>query len=116
MTRSKEELMTARINTAVHNVAITFDGVEGTAGRAEIVETSPPHSSARSVELLLSGLPEQIGSKADAALADGHPVDVRVLGVYGSWTVAEAVPDEQPGATAFRLKSAGPIMAGLLPI
>jgi hypothetical protein len=108
--------MTARINTAVHNVAITFDGIDGTAGRAEIVETSPPHSSERSVELLLSGLPEPIGSQAEAALASRRPVDVRVLGVYGSWTVCDIVPDEQPGVTAFHLKSAGPIMAGLLPV
>jgi hypothetical protein len=108
--------MTARINTAVHNVAITFDGIGGTAGRAEIIETSPPRSSVRSVELLLSGLPEQIGSKANAALGSGRPVDVRVLGFYGSWTVSEAIPDERPGVTAFRLKSAGPIMAGMQPV
>jgi hypothetical protein len=108
--------VTVRINTAVHNVAITFDGIEGTAGRAEIIETSPPSSSVRSVELFLSGLPEQIGSKANAALASGGPVDVRVLGFYGSWTVSEAFPDERPGVIAFRLKSAGPIMAGMQPV
>ena|SRR5215207_3064105 len=107
--------MTARINTAVHNVAITFDGISGTAGRAEIIETSPPRSRVRSVELVLSGLPDHIGSKADAALASGRPVDVRVLGFYGSWTVSEAIP-EAPDATAFRLKSAGPIMAGMQPV
>jgi hypothetical protein len=108
--------MTARINTAVDNVAITFDGIDGTAGRAEIIETSPPKSSVRDVELFLSGLSAQIRDKADTALASGRRVDVRVLGIYGAWTVSEAIPDERPGVTAFHLKSAGPIMAGMLPV
>jgi hypothetical protein len=103
--------VTARINTTVHNVGIVFDGTDGTAGRVEIIETSPPGSVVRTVELFLADLPEPIATKAKTALHSGRPVDVRVLGVYGAWTVAEA-----SGASSFHLKSSGPIMAGLLPV
>ena len=108
--------MTARINTAVHDVAITFDELSGTAGRAEIIETSPPRSPVRNVELFLSGLSAEIGSRAQTALASGLPVEVRVLGFSGSWTVAETWPDARPDEVALHLTSAGPIMAGMLPV
>jgi hypothetical protein len=56
--------MTARINTTVHNVDTTFDGKEGIAHRAEIVETSLLGASERNCELVLSGLPEDIRREA----------------------------------------------------
>ncbi len=108
-------VVTARINTAVYNVAITFDGAEGTAGRAEIIETSRPQSNVRSVELYLSGLSEPVAKKAEEALERGGPVDVRVLGFSGAWTVSETLPGEDPEVVSFHLKSHGPILAGMLP-
>jgi hypothetical protein len=101
--------MTARINTTVHNVAITFDGKEGTAHRVEIVETSPPFARERTCELVISGLPEDIRREALEALDAGRHVDVRVLGFYGTWTVAEAAMKGDAGAV--RLASAGYIMS-----
>ena len=103
--------MTARLNTTVHNVGITFDGADGTAGTAELVETSPPQSNVRTVELFLSDLSEPISERALTALNSGRAVNVRVLGVYGSWTVAE-VTDHEPGVHSFHLTSRGPIMEG----
>ncbi len=87
--------MTARINTTVHNVAITFDGKEGIAHRAEIVETSLPGASERTCELVLSGLPEDIRRAAMDALGASRQVDVRVLGFYGPWTVAETATERK---------------------
>jgi hypothetical protein len=107
--------VTARINTAVYNVAVTFDGSAGTAGRAEIIETSAPRSRVRTVELFLTGLPEEIAGKAILAANSGQPVDVRVLGIYGYWTVCE-IDERRPGLTSFHLKSCGEIMAGMLPV
>jgi hypothetical protein len=103
--------MTARLNTTVYNVGITFDGADGKAGTAELIETSPLRSSERTAELFLSGLSEQISAKALTALSSGRAVDVRVLGVYGSWTVAE-MTDHEPGVHSFHLTSRGPIMVG----
>jgi hypothetical protein len=108
--------MTARINTTVQNVAITFDGVDGTAGRAEIIETSPPQSQVRTVEVLLSGLSHPIASMASTASNSGQAVDVRVLGVYGSWTVSEVRSEQEPDVPSFHLRSAGPIMAAIPPV
>jgi hypothetical protein len=101
--------VTARINATVYNVAIGFDGKEGTVGRAEIVETSRPGASERTCELVVSGLPEGISRAALAALGTNRTVDVRVLGFYGLWTVTETAMESESGA--FRLKSAGYIMA-----
>lgn len=103
--------MTARINTTVHNVDIMFDGTDGKAGTAEIIETSPPRSSVRTVELFLSGLSDQMSSMALTALHSGRAVNVSVLGVYGSWTVSQ-VKGEERGVPSFHLKSRGPIMVG----
>src|SRR5689334_5399343 len=103
--------MTATINTTVHNVDIAFDGTDGKVGTAEIIETSPPRSSVRIVELFLSGLPEQISSMALTALHSGRAVNVSVLGVYGSWTVAQ-VKDQERGVPSFHLKSIGSVMVG----
>jgi hypothetical protein len=103
--------MTARINTTVHNVGITFDGKEGIAHRADIVETSLPGATERTCELILSGLPEDIRREAMDALDAGRQVDVRVLGFYGPWTVAETAMEGD--AAAFRLKSAGYIMSSM---
>lgn len=108
--------MTARINTTVYNVAVTFDGSDGTAGRADIVETSPPRASVRTVELFLTRLPEPLAAKAREALASGSAVEVRVLEFFGSWIVVEARADEELRATLYRLESRGPIMAGSLPV
>ena len=107
--------MTARINTTVHNVPVTFDGTDATVGRAEIIETSRPQSKLRTVELFLSGLPNEIANQAKTALGSGRSVDVRVLGVYGSWTVSAVLADQERGVPTFHLKSAGPIVVGMMP-
>ena len=96
----------------VHNVDINFDGTDGKAGTAEIVETSPPQARVRTFELNLAGVSEPISSMALAALHSGRAVNVHVLGVYGSWTVAGAT-DQERGAPSFHLKSRGPIIVAI---